>query len=339
MIFAEKLIRLRKEKGWSQEELAEFMEVTRQSVSKWEGGQAAPDLEKVVRLSRLFGVTTDYLLKDEVEDSYGVGAESLCPEGMESEKRPEETVRRVTMEEAAAFLEAKRKAAKQVAAAVFLCWSSLAPLKLLEAVSEIPKYGLRENTAGIIGIFILLILVSAAIALFVSSRGKTAEYDYLERESFEIDPDTEAMVRERREQYRKAHIKKRTAGRGICFLALLIFLGGSWVDEGNNLFEAFVVAASLMTVGIGAGLFLSSGIVWGSFAKLLQEEGQDKKSNPFMQPLNALYWCGAVVIFFCVESWGYNWLVWVVAAGLWPLVRMACRFSYERYEERKSLKE
>lgn len=68
MIFAEKLIQLRKKAGWSQEELAEQMNVSRQSVSKWEGAQSVPDLEKMIRLSRLFGVTTDYLLKDEIEE-------------------------------------------------------------------------------------------------------------------------------------------------------------------------------------------------------------------------------------------------------------------------------
>ena len=56
MIFADKLILLRKKAGWSQEELAEQMNVTRQSVSKWEGAQSVPDLDKIIRLSELFGV-------------------------------------------------------------------------------------------------------------------------------------------------------------------------------------------------------------------------------------------------------------------------------------------
>ena len=64
MIFADKLITLRKKAGWSQEELAEKLNVTRQSVSKWEGAQSVPDIDKILQLSCLFGVTTDYLLKD-----------------------------------------------------------------------------------------------------------------------------------------------------------------------------------------------------------------------------------------------------------------------------------
>ena len=67
MILADKIIRLRKRNGWSQEELAEKMNVSRQAVSKWESAQTIPDLEKILLLSSLIGVTTDYLLKDEIE--------------------------------------------------------------------------------------------------------------------------------------------------------------------------------------------------------------------------------------------------------------------------------
>ena len=59
MILADKIIRLRKKNGWSQEELAEKMNVSRQAVSKWESAQTVPDLEKILQLSGLFGVTTD----------------------------------------------------------------------------------------------------------------------------------------------------------------------------------------------------------------------------------------------------------------------------------------
>ena len=75
MILADKITALRKKAGWSQEELAEQLGVTRQSVSKWEGPQSVPDMDKVVQMSRLFGVTTDFLLKDELSE------EEPAPEG------------------------------------------------------------------------------------------------------------------------------------------------------------------------------------------------------------------------------------------------------------------
>ena len=65
MTFGEKIQALRKSRGWSQEQLAEQIGVSRQALSKWENGTAIPDTNNVVQLAKLFGVTTDYLLLDE----------------------------------------------------------------------------------------------------------------------------------------------------------------------------------------------------------------------------------------------------------------------------------
>ena len=67
MNFPGKLQKLRKERGWSQEELASRIAVSRQAVSKWELGTAVPDTDNIVQLSKLFGVTTDYLIKDNLD--------------------------------------------------------------------------------------------------------------------------------------------------------------------------------------------------------------------------------------------------------------------------------
>ena len=67
MTFGEKLQALRKAQGLSQEELAQRINVSRQALSKWESGASVPDTENVIALSRLFGVSTDYLLLNEVK--------------------------------------------------------------------------------------------------------------------------------------------------------------------------------------------------------------------------------------------------------------------------------
>ena len=67
MEFGEKLQMLRKARGWSQEELAQQINVSRQALSKWESGASIADTENVIALSRLFGVSTDYLLLRESE--------------------------------------------------------------------------------------------------------------------------------------------------------------------------------------------------------------------------------------------------------------------------------
>ena len=119
MILADKIIRLRKKNGWSQEELAEKMSVSRQAVSKWESAQTVPDLEKILMLGDLFGVTTDYLLKDEIEsEEFSSGGEDSA-------------VRRLTLAEANEYLASRKTASVRIAAATFLCILSVIPLLIL----------------------------------------------------------------------------------------------------------------------------------------------------------------------------------------------------------------
>lgn len=68
MKLSEKILMLRKQKGMSQEELAEKLNVSRQAVSRWEGGSALPDATNVLQLSKLFEVSADYLLNDDYEE-------------------------------------------------------------------------------------------------------------------------------------------------------------------------------------------------------------------------------------------------------------------------------
>ncbi len=77
MNFSEKLLTLRKAKNLTQEQLAEKLDVSRQSISKWESGQAVPEMEKIVALSVVFDVTTDYLLKSSEIDDLSVKTEML----------------------------------------------------------------------------------------------------------------------------------------------------------------------------------------------------------------------------------------------------------------------
>lgn len=77
MDFSEKLLTLRKANELTQEQLAEKLDVSRQSVSKWESGQASPELEKIIAMSVIFDVTTDYLLKSSEIDDLSVKTEML----------------------------------------------------------------------------------------------------------------------------------------------------------------------------------------------------------------------------------------------------------------------
>lgn len=77
MTFSERLMALRRQKGWSQEELGEKIGVTRQTVSKWELGSTTPEMEKLLALSELFGISTDELIKGKPDLSESIAAEKV----------------------------------------------------------------------------------------------------------------------------------------------------------------------------------------------------------------------------------------------------------------------
>lgn len=68
--FAKKMLRLRQKNNLTQEDLADKLEVSRQTVSKWESGATYPEIEKLIQISELYGVSIDFLLKDAKSDEY-----------------------------------------------------------------------------------------------------------------------------------------------------------------------------------------------------------------------------------------------------------------------------
>ena len=117
MILAEKIMKLRKQNGWSQEELACMLNVSRQSVSKWESGASIPDLDKILKISQIFEVSTDYLLKDEIEEEPGKIPEISYEEELVREDELVKTVS-LSLEEADAYMGLVEKVSKKIAAGV-----------------------------------------------------------------------------------------------------------------------------------------------------------------------------------------------------------------------------
>ena len=316
MIFADKLILLRKKAGWSQEELADQMNVTRQSVSKWEGAQSVPDLEKMLRPSELFGVSTDYLLKDEIEEAEHIDSSDDTP-----------SLRRVSMEEANAFLSVKLRTAKTIAYAAFLCIVSPIALLILGAISESTVGVLNENIAGGIGMIVLIILVAIAAVMFISSGSKTAPFAYLEKEKFETEYGVSGMVKERKAQYKDLHTKHNIAGACLCVTALIPLFAGAIIDADNDLFLTIMLSLSFLIAGVGVICFIKTGIIWASYEKLLQE-GEYSKENKEKPSLSSAiytaYWVIAAAVYLgyslSSNNWGQNWIIWVVAGVIFPAV-------------------
>lgn len=329
MILADKIMELRKKNGWSQEELAEQLHVTRQSVSKWESAQSIPDLERILQMSHVFGVSTDYLLKDEMEEAEYTG-ETGEPGGQ---------TRRVTMGEAQSFLEVKRYTAPKIALGTVLCILSPVCLFLLGGMSQTEGTGLSENLAGGLGMVILLAMVAVAVAIFIYCETKTSPFLYLENEIIETEYGVSGLVRERKERYRGTYTKYNAIGTILCILSPVpLFASVFLADEAYG----YTTGLCLLLVMVAAGvyLFTVAGIQWESMEKLLQEGDYTKKAknerNGVLRSVSRIYWALATAIFLgwslSTQSWGTSWVIWPVAGVLYAAVREIVKVLQKRRE-------
>ena len=319
MIIADKIVSLRKRAGWSQEELAEKLGVTRQSVSKWEGAQSVPDMDKVVSMSRLFGVTTDYLLKDELEeDAPCAAAEDNDP-----------PLRRVTMEQASAYLALRKAAAPKVAAATALCIVSPVTLLLLSALSESGRFGISGNAAAGIGLCVLLVLVAVAVSLFLRTAAQVREFKFLEEEPFETEYGVDGMVRQRQQEDKDTNTRLTTVGVVLCVLAAVPLFAVMCID-GADLLYVGAVCALLALVAVGCLALVTTGVYQGAMEQLLEEGDYtrpQKKHHKLRGTVTMIYWLAATAVFL-LYTYGpngngqpqYSWIIWAVAGVLYAAV-------------------
>lgn len=323
MILADKIIRLRKKNGWSQEELAEKMQVSRQAVSKWEGAQTAPDLEKVLMLSNLFGVTTDYLLKDEIED------EEFTDENDNT------SVRRITLAQANDFLEWRKSASIRIALGTFLCIIAVIPLLILGAASEVTTYNISENAAGGIGLTALFVIAAIAAAVFIFCGFRNEPFDFIDKEPFETEYGVKGMVKERQKSYKCTYTKCIVIGTCICILSPIPLFIGAFTEK--EFFTVIMLTATMLLAGIGAVFFIVSGVRWASMQKLLKEgefAPQEKSKSRIKETVGTIYWLTAAAVYlgwsFLSNDWEITWLVWPIAGILFAIVMCLCNLAADR---------
>lgn len=317
MILADKIILLRKKAGWPQEELAQQLGVIRQSVSKWEGAQSVPDMDKVLQMSRLFGVTTDFLLKDEIE------AEEKIAVGEDS------PLRKVTMTEAAEYIELRRAAAPKIAFATFLCVISPCVLIFLAGLSETVGFNFSENLATGIGLCALIVLVAAAVTVFLSCSAKVRDYRFLEKEPFETEYGVSGLVKEKKKSFAAEYSRFNVIGTVLCILSVLP-LFAALCFRTQDIFYIAAACLLLIIAGTGVYMFVLGGVRQASFNKLLEEEDytRDKKSSGKIRgAVTVCYWL-IVTAVFLVFTYGPSgnaqpksgWIIWAVAGVVYGAV-------------------
>ena len=316
MLLSEKIMSLRKRNGWSQEELAQQLGVSRQSVSKWESMASMPDIQKIMAMSELFGVSTDYLLKDELEElpataiaadyaassvqsgssepaaASTVGSTADSPDGdtaSESSTDDASTSKTVapklsvSLDTATEYLDAIARTSRPTAGAITLFILGPALLVSLATYSEDALYfdpmHISPDAMGIAGICIMMLFIAAGVGLLILQDMKLAKFKQLKEASLELQYGVEAAVRRRAESTESLRYVQQAAGVCLTILSAIPFLIASYYGTGLTFALGFFVAAILVSLGVY--LLVYSGILRDGYRVLLQEGdfSHDEKSN------------------------------------------------------------
>lgn len=309
MILADKILQLRKQSGWSQEELAEKLNVSRQSVSKWESAAVIPDMNRILELSKIFGVSTDYLLKDEIESI------------IDSEVDETDHYVKVTLQAANDFLREKAIHGKWVARGVALCILSPALMIFLIGWAE-SRGRISENLAVGIGIGTLLVMVATAVGIFIISGVKMEAYKYLEDNEFELEYGLQGILKERKEGSKTRYVQNTAFGVILCILSALPLVVAS-VMEVEEFVVMGLVALLLLMVAIGVNILINAGTVRASYDILLGEGDytlEQRENAKRVGKIAGVYWPVTTAIYlgwsFLTNDWYMTWVVWPVAGVL-----------------------
>ena len=319
MILADKITEERKKNGWSQEELADKLGVSRQAVSKWESAGSVPDLQRIIQLAELFGVSTDYLLKDELEHDEVSAYVS-------TETDDSKPIRKVSMEEANSFLNMKRRGAPIIANATFMCIISPTIMIILASLAEENMFHITEAFASGVGLIFLFAMIASAVFMFITYGMRESHMEHLEKGYFETEYGVSGMVKEKRHAYEPVYTRGIAVGVVTCIVAVVPLIIVAIMEAPDYICGIFV-ALLLLLIACGVHMIIRVSTIKSSYDALLQEgefSRAEKKARNKLNTLSGIYWCLATAIYlgwsFYTKRWDFTWLVWPVAGVLYAAV-------------------
>lgn len=325
MILGDKIMNLRKKNSWSQEELAEKLGVSRQSISKYESAQAVPDMEKILKLSRIFGVTTDYLIKDEIEDL------EFSEEDFEEDKK----LIKLSMEEANEYLDLKEVSGRNIAFGVSLCVISPVTLLLLSQAYESNLISVPENVVYGISLTVLFLFVIGALVIFIGEAMKLKKYEFIENKGIDTAYGVDGMARDRAEKFHDSYARDNILGVLLLVASVIpIFIGMIFSVEDMPMMISVVVM--LFLIAIGVNLLIRANTFMNSINAILEEGDYSKKNKKLkmkLGPFCLIYWIAATGVYlaysFLTNNWDRSWIVWPLAGVFFPIYYIILKFIFE----------
>jgi transcriptional regulator with XRE-family HTH domain len=283
MNFGIKLQALRKEKRISQEALAGQLNVSRQAVSKWETGEGYPEMETIIMISNLFGVTLDYLMKDNKEEEPLMSEDAITLSSVELED----------------FFRFKKRFAFIIALAV---------ASIIVSVSLSVFFD--DNNLAIGAMFLIVALAVGSMTMIGMM---DAKYTYLDKKTILLKSSDLELMKEKQEKF-------NTIFPLLIAFGVFLIIAGLAVTVIFDDVSDFFAGIFLWMVATVIATFIYSGVLENtyrqicnnkSFVKEVKENEQNNKYYMITMPLAAMVY---LLLGFVFDAWHPGWLVFPVTA-------------------------
>jgi len=327
MNVAKKIIGLRKQKGWSQEELASRLDVSRQSVSKWESGVSIPDMHKILHLSDLFNVTTDYLLKEELSEEHA----NLDEDELDLIKP-----KTLDTKEAEGFLKTSILVSKMIASGVALCMLGGVSIIFFSGTAGIKPILANEKTQLALGLVGLFVLVAIAVILFITAANKGNEYKYLTNSVLSLERRFKDQIKEEYSAYKKVYNRRMALSVALLILGVVPLVVSALYNVGDYTLILFLVL--LITIAAFAVFnLIQSSLKMDAYKTLLNKSGETSRSSEVQKEIESyetIFWVIVVAGYlgwsFYSMRWDITWIVWPVAGVLSAIIPEVIKLKYKK---------
>jgi transcriptional regulator with XRE-family HTH domain len=310
MILADKITQLRKQLGWSQEDLAEKMSVSRQSVSKWESANSIPDLNRVIMLADIFEVSTDYLLKDDIESADPLSESKIS------------TAVQVSLEQALHYVDNKMAMSVLNTKGVMLCVCSVIPLFFFLAMAETNRLNFTDDIAAAFGVVSILLMVSFGVSFLIKANQYKCDIALIENDPFELAYGVHSAFEEKLRKFKPVYSKRLSLGVFLFITSAVPLMLVSILDAGSGSVQMMITVLLLM---VATGIYIISPVStqYEAYNNILKDScvnsettRREKRSEQFA----SFYWPLLTAIYLgwslWTMDWGVTWVIWPVGAAL-----------------------
>lgn len=319
MKLSDKIVELRKQRHWSQEDLAESLGVSRQAISKWESDQSTPDLKRIVAMSQLFGVSTDSLVKNELD---------IQPASTE-EQTPDSPP--LHAEDAFSFIDLFFTQAKRVGLGVMLCILAVIPFLLAEQWHS----PLAEPLSFTVGLGMVIV----AVVIFLKSGFSSKPYQWIEEGHFHFGKGVKEMIREHLQEFDSSLNVSIIRGVVLSIVSVIAFGTSSFFAELLKIHENNFTALGLILLSIGVYSFVHTGIIRQGYNQLLEKEKivEAEKFEASIEPIRSVFWLSTIAIFlaysFLTNNWSRSWIIWPIAGLLYAILYTLLQYFHQKSED------